>query len=105
MDTRVKMLCAVVGLICFLAGMAVGAICRAKAQADMMIRTSAAYKELVLRGDAAIAMLQKVQNGLDDIQSKNDRKRVVLAGDLKDIRNIAGMGIARVEPEKKIVGG
>lgn len=58
---------------------------------EVLTRSGRFYKELVLRGDAAIAVLSRVKEEIAQLQGNNDRKRVVLASDLAGIRKVAGV--------------
>jgi len=78
-------------LASLLLGIAIGAVYRAHIQADALARAGKLYKELVLRGDAAIAVLSKVKEEVAQIVGNSDRKRVVLASDLASVRKIAGV--------------
>lgn len=93
-------------LIGFIVGVAVGAVYRAHIQADALVRAGSFYKELLLRGDAAMAILSRVKEEIAQLQG-NGNKRVVLASDMTGIRNVAGVPEStRVEPGGiKIVGG
>jgi hypothetical protein len=98
----------ITALTSLLLGIAIGAVYRAHIQADTLTRSGKFYKELVLRGDAAIAVLSKVKEEIAQLSGNNDRKRVVLASDLAGIRKVAGVPEAvKVEERKaiKIVGG
>jgi hypothetical protein len=95
-------------LASLLLGIAIGAVYRAHIQADTLIRGSKLYKELVLRGDAAIAVLSKVKEEVAQIVGNSDRKRVVLASDLASVRKIAGVPETMKVEERngiKVVGG
>jgi hypothetical protein len=75
---------------------------------ETLTRSGKIYKELVLRGDAAIAVLSRVKEEIAQLQGNNDRKRVVLASDLAGIRKVAGVPEATKVEERtsgKIVGG
>lgn len=101
------MLHALIAVSSFLVGIFVGAVYRAHIQADALTRAGSFYKELVLRGDAALAVLSKVKEEIAQLQG-NGHKRVVLASDLSGIRKVAGVPeTMRVEKEEglKIVGG
>jgi hypothetical protein len=96
-----------VALFSLLLGIAIGAVYRAHIQADALARAGKLYKELVLRGDAAIAVLSRVKEEIAQIDG-GGRKRVVLASDLSGIRKMAGVPEATKVEEKngiKIVGG
>jgi hypothetical protein len=91
----------------FAVGVVTGAVYRAHVQADTLTRAGSFYKELVLRGDAAIAVLSRVKEELAQIDG-GGRKRVVLAEDLSSIRKMAGVPetVSPVGGGKiKIVGG
>ncbi len=93
---------ALIALITFMVGWVGGATFRAKIQADAIARANSFYKELVIRGDAAIGVLSKVKEGLAQVQG-DGRKRVVLAEDLTNIRRVAGFPEAsQVQPDRKI---
>lgn len=94
------MLIVVVFLIGFILGWVVGILARFDIQARTVAIASPIYKELVLRGDAAIAVLSKVKEKLAET---GQGKRVVLAEDLAGIRRVAGVPEAtKVEAERKI---
>ena len=104
---RIRMAYALVALSSLLFGIAIGAVYRAHVQADALARAGKLYKELVLRGDAAIAVLSRVKEEIAQIDG-GGRKRVVLASDLSGIRKMAGVPEAiKVEEQNgiKIVGG
>jgi hypothetical protein len=94
-------------LASLLLGIAIGAVYRAHIQADALARGGKLYKELVLRGDAAIAVLSKVKEEIAGVCAKG-QKRVVLAEDFSAIRKMAGVPeTMRVEERNgiKVVGG
>jgi hypothetical protein len=97
----------VTALSFLLLGIAIGAVYRAHIQADALARSGKLYKELVLRGDAAIAVLSKVKEEVASVVAKG-QKRVVLAEDFASIRKMAGVPeTVRVEERNgiKVVGG
>jgi hypothetical protein len=95
-------------LFVFFAGIVLGHVLAILYAHETLTRSGKIYKELVLRGDAAIAVLSRVKEEIAQLQGNNDRKRVVLASDLAGIRKVAGVPEAmKVEEGKsvKIVGG
>jgi hypothetical protein len=101
------MLYGLVALSSLLIGIFVGAVYRAHVQADALTRAGSFYKELLIRGDAAMAILSRVKEEIAQLQG-NGHKRVVLASDLTGIRKVAGVPEnTRIEEQTgiKIVGG
>jgi hypothetical protein len=94
-------------LFVFFGGIVCGHILAILYAHETLTRSSKIYKELVLRGDAAIAVLSRVKEEIAQIDG-GGRKRVVLASDLSGIRKMAGVPEAtKVEEQNgiKIVGG
>lgn len=95
-------------LFIFFGGIVLGHILAILFAHETLTRSGKIYKELVLRGDAAIAVLSKVKEEVAQIVGNSDRKRVVLASDLASVRKIAGMPeTLKVEERQgiKVVGG
>lgn len=94
-------------LFIFFGGIVLGHILAILYAHETLTRSGKTYKELVLRGDAAIAVLSKVKEEIASVAAKG-QKRVVLAEDFSAIRKIAGVPeTMKVEEKKgiKIVGG
>lgn len=89
-------------IIALLAGFAAGIITGILTAHEVVTKASAFYKELVIRGDAAMAMLKKVGDELAAIGGDGNKKRVILAGDFESMKERIGFGTnVRVEPERK----
>jgi hypothetical protein len=94
-------------LFIFFGGIVCGHILAILYAHETLTRSGKIYKELVLRGDAAIAVLSKVKEEIAQLVGHDAKKRVVLASDLSGIRKMAGVPEAvKVEEQNgiKIVG-
>jgi hypothetical protein len=95
-------------LFIFFGGIVCGHILAILFAHEVLTRSSKIYKELVLRGDAAIAVLSRVKEEIAQLAGHDAKKRVVLASDLAGIRKVAGVPeTTKVEERQniKIVGG
>jgi hypothetical protein len=94
-------------LFVFFVGIVAGHVLAILFAHETVTRSGNIYKELILRGDAAIAVLSRVKEEIAQLVGNDARKRVVLASDLADIRKVAGVPeMMKVEEKKgiKIVG-
>lgn len=55
---------------------------------DAIVKSGAVYKELVIRGDASMAMLHRAAKELESLGSG---KRVIIAADLHKVKSILGI--------------
>jgi gas vesicle protein len=68
---------------------------------ETLTRSSRLYKELVARGDSAMAMLKHVHDKITEVESQPDRnkKRVTLENSMSDISKIIKGPSTTIDPK------